>query len=438
MGNNIRRRRQMVDEKYTRPQGMYRHREIDYKKLRKLILESKLAPCYPGLEEYAYDLEECPICFLYYPSLNRSRCCMKGICTDFWIVCIHVFFVPSLELDSSAECFLQMKPPHSTRPSQCPFCKTSNYAVEYHGAKTKEEKGMEQVEEQKVIEAQIRIRQQELQDEAERMKKRQNLSSSSRTMTPTDVGHHDISNTSTSVPSMKFSIQSSDLGSRQASCSAPASTRPSQLRQNRDNNLDLDLEDVMVMEAIWLSIQEQGSQGNPSCVGSYLPRPSASGEWHSSHGTGPMRPSSSGGLACAAAALAERQHMHGNSAVHMAIDNAAACDMLQRSGSSPPGITRFVHDNPSGRWTEISPDNGREVHGQEFGECLADHQSEVAEAGTSYNIETGAMTGPLSEGVSIPPGHFVPESFEEQMMLAMAVSLAEARARMSNHGVSLL
>ncbi|XP_064935836.1 E3 ubiquitin-protein ligase GW2-like isoform X2 [Musa acuminata AAA Group] len=411
MGNNIRRRRQMVDEKYTRPQGMYRHREIDYKKLRKLILESKLAPCYPGLEEYAYDLEECPICFLFYPSLNRSRCCMKGICT---------------------ECFLQMKPPHSTRPSQCPFCKTSNYAVEYHGAKTKEEKGMEQVEEQKVIEAQIRIRQQELQDEAERMKKRQNLSSSSRTMTPTDVGHHDI------MPSMKCSIQSSDLGSRQASCSAPASTRPSQLRQNRDNNLDLDLEDVMVLEAIWLSIQEQGSQGNPSCVGSYLPRPSASGEWHSSHGTGPMRPSSSGGLACAAAALAERQHMQGNSAVHMAIDNAAACDMLQRSGSSPPGITRFVHDNPSGRWTEISPYNGREVHGQEFGECLADHQSEVAEAGTSYNVETGAMTGPLSEGVSIPPGHFVPESFEEQMMLAMAVSLAEARARMSNHGVSLL
>ncbi|THU70020.1 hypothetical protein C4D60_Mb08t20580 [Musa balbisiana] len=399
MGNNIRGRRQMVDEKYTRPQGMFRHREIDYKKLRRLILESKLAPCYPGLEEYAYDLEECPICFL---------------------------------LDSSAECFLQMKPPHSARPSQCPFCKTSNYAVEYHGAKTKEEKGMEQVEEQKVIEAQIRIRQQELQDEAERMKKRQNLSSSSRTMTPTDVGHHDI------IPSMKCSIQSSDLGSCQASCSAPAGTRPSQIRQNRDNNLDLDLEDVMVMEAIWLSIQEQGSQGNPSHVGSYLPRPSSSGEWHSSHGTAPMRSSSSGGLACAAAALAERQHMHGNSAVHMAIDNAAGCDILQRSGSSPPGISRFVHDNPSGRWTEISPDNGREVHGQEFGECLADHQSEVAEAGTSYNGETGAMTGPLSDGISIPPGHFVPESFEEQMMLAMAVSLAEARARMSNHGVSLL
>ncbi|RWW30277.1 hypothetical protein GW17_00005140 [Ensete ventricosum] len=64
MGNKIGRRRQVVDEKYTRPQGLYHHREIDEKKLRKLILESKLAPCYPGSEECALDLEECPICFL--------------------------------------------------------------------------------------------------------------------------------------------------------------------------------------------------------------------------------------------------------------------------------------------------------------------------------------------------------------------------------------
>lgn len=54
----------MVDEKYTRPQGLYNHKDVDHKKLRKLILESKLAPCYPGDEECANDLEECPICFL--------------------------------------------------------------------------------------------------------------------------------------------------------------------------------------------------------------------------------------------------------------------------------------------------------------------------------------------------------------------------------------
>lgn len=64
MGNKLGRRRQMVDEKYTRPQGLYNHKEVDHKKLRKLILESKLAPCYPGDEESVSDLEECPICFL--------------------------------------------------------------------------------------------------------------------------------------------------------------------------------------------------------------------------------------------------------------------------------------------------------------------------------------------------------------------------------------
>ncbi|XP_077227644.1 E3 ubiquitin-protein ligase DA2-like isoform X4 [Tasmannia lanceolata] len=77
-----------------------------------------------------------------------------------------------------------MKPPHSSHPTQCLFCKTSNYAVEYRGVRTKEEKGMEQAEEQIVIEAKIRMsRQQELQDEEERMLKRQQISSSSRIVT---------------------------------------------------------------------------------------------------------------------------------------------------------------------------------------------------------------------------------------------------------------
>lgn len=60
----------MVDEKYTRPQGLYQHKDVDHKKLKKLILDSKLAPCYPGDEsECGYDLEECPICFLVRVSI---------------------------------------------------------------------------------------------------------------------------------------------------------------------------------------------------------------------------------------------------------------------------------------------------------------------------------------------------------------------------------
>lgn len=55
----------MVDDKYTRPQGLYQHKDVDIKKLRKLILDSKLAPCYPGDDDCPNaELEECPICFL--------------------------------------------------------------------------------------------------------------------------------------------------------------------------------------------------------------------------------------------------------------------------------------------------------------------------------------------------------------------------------------
>jgi hypothetical protein len=68
MGNRIGgRRKSGVEERFTRPQGLYDHKDIDQKKLRKLILEAKLAPCYPGADDAAPgggDLEECPICFL--------------------------------------------------------------------------------------------------------------------------------------------------------------------------------------------------------------------------------------------------------------------------------------------------------------------------------------------------------------------------------------
>lgn len=51
-------------------------------------------------------------------------------------------------------------------------------------------------EEQKVIEAQIRMRQQELQDAEERMQKRHDLSSSSRIMNAGEVEYQDVANSS--------------------------------------------------------------------------------------------------------------------------------------------------------------------------------------------------------------------------------------------------
>ncbi|XP_075644395.1 E3 ubiquitin-protein ligase DA2 isoform X2 [Castanea sativa] len=236
MGNKLGRRRQVVDEKYTRPQGLYNHKDVDHKKLRKLILESKLAPCYPGDEDLTCDLEECPICFLYYPSLNRSRCCLKSICT---------------------ECFLQMKVPNSTRPTQCPFCKTANYAVEYRGVKSKEEKGLEQIEEQRVIEAKIRMRQQEIQDEEERVLKRQEPSFSIGNMEPVGPEYSSVAVTSSRSPVESEEIVASVDSSPSLMIRPPPPQHPLP-RTNRDDEFDLDLEEIMVMEAIWLSIQYTG------------------------------------------------------------------------------------------------------------------------------------------------------------------------------------
>ncbi|KAI4333401.1 hypothetical protein L6164_018221 [Bauhinia variegata] len=425
MGNKLGRRRQVVDEKYTRPQGLYNHKDVDHKKLRKLILDSKLAPCYPGDEECILDLEECPICFLYYPSLNRSRCCTKSICT---------------------ECFLQMKVPNSTRPTQCPFCKMANYAVEYRGVKSKEEKGLEQIEEQRVIEAKIRIRQQELQDEEERMQKRQELSSSSG-----NVAHVDVEYSSNAATSSISVVEGEEIVSSHESCATPMvlpPPPPPPPRANRDDDFDLDLEDIMVMEAIWLSIQEGSRQRNlssPDAPGPYV----TDGHYVSS-AMGPQTGSSSspsGGLACAIAALAERQQTGPESSTNNTDGNISSLNVPQ--GTSSRFYNRMDRDSvsytPTDNTTEMSPD-GSVVMTTGHAQWDMDHGQEMANVPMSYANSFAAEDGdrlpclPQSDDIegslenSTDP--IVPESFEEQMMLAMAVSLAEARAVPSGQAAS--
>ncbi|KAJ8633331.1 hypothetical protein MRB53_026667 [Persea americana] len=425
MGNKLGRRRQVVDEKYTRPQGLYQHRDMDYKKLRKLILDSKLAPCYPGDDEGATDFEECPICFLYYPSLNRSRCCMKRICT---------------------ECFLQMKPAHSTRPTQCPFCKTLNYAVEYRGVKSKEEKGMEQIEEQRVIEAKIRMQQRELQDEQERMIRKQEIASSSRLMTSDEVEYQDMPGSSVAVSPFRFPARGDEIIPFQASGALHATRYLSHSRQNRENEFDMDLEDIMVMEAIWLSIQENNTHTERVCDDSPS-GPSVVEDCHTSPAVTTGESSSpSGGLACAIAALAERQQMgEGNST--SASGNVPRYDALPQSSglSLSIGDERSAENYPSESSMEVLPDGRESVPREESGWAV-DHVSEM-EAGTSdasvdavvdgrASVEVNEGGGDILQPPMVGVGSILPESFEEQMMLAMAVSLAEARARTSSQGLA--
>ncbi|KAL1537640.1 E3 ubiquitin-protein ligase da2 [Salvia divinorum] len=399
MGNKLGgRRRQVVDEKYTRPQGLYQHRDVDHKKLRKLILDSKLAPCYPGDDGTACDLEECPICFLYYPSLNRSRCCTKGICT---------------------ECFIQMKTPNASRPTQCPFCKTSNYAVEYRGVKTKEEKSIEQLEEQRVIEARIRMRHQELQDEEKSIKLRE-ISSSSSMRAPTEVEY-----CSTQAPTSVSAIESEEIVASHESSETSVIRPPPRQRQTREDEFELDLEDIMVMEAIWLSIQENGrrqdlSYSDAAQSGEYIVEDHSSlAETVSATGSSS---SPSGGLACAIAALAERQQVNGGPLTNY------GCDI---SGYNVSGSSRY--SNEEGQESEnyfhvesgtvASPDSQLAMTG-DAGEW-ADHRSQMAEIGTSYggSDEFGdAIISPASiphedenQSSNGQPasGSIAPETFEE-------------------------
>ncbi|KAG2313581.1 hypothetical protein Bca52824_025138 [Brassica carinata] len=373
MGNKlVGRKRQVVDERYTKPQGLYVNKDVDIKKLRKLILESKLAPCYPGDDESCHDLEECPICFLYYPSLNRSRCCMKSICT---------------------ECFLQMKNPNSARPTQCPFCKTPNYAVEYRGVKSKEEKGIEQVEEQRVIEAKIRMRQKEMQDDEEKLQKRLESCSSSTSALTGEMEYG-------SASAMSYNSPTEDAET--------ASSQNTSVRQ-RGSRDDVDLEELMVMEAIWLSIQETEMQRSSGCGETAPPRQYVSEEDRSYVEPAATPSSSSGGLACALSALAERQQMVGESSNHNHNVNVSSYSMLPGNCDSYYDVEQEVDD--------IDHHHNHYHNNTEMGETGSNSYASSYMNGESFHN----FPPP-------PPMVIVPESFEEQMMMAMAVSLAEVHA----------
>lgn len=140
----------------------------------------------------------------------------------------------------------------------------------------------------------------------------------------------------------------------------------------------------------------------------------------------------SGGLACAIAALAEHQHMGGESSdygSHMATYNMPGCSSFanqeQESENYFPAESAIV----------ASPDS-QLVLPRDSGEWV-DHRSELTEVGTSYS-GSAAVPQQYEGECSFQPvtGTIVPDSFEEQMMLAMAVSLAEARARTSAPGVA--
>ncbi|RDX69260.1 hypothetical protein CR513_51648 [Mucuna pruriens] len=377
-----------------------------------------------------------------------------------------------------------MKVPNSTRPTQCPFCKMANYAVEYRGVKSKEEKGLEQIEEQRVIEAKIRMRQQELQDEEERMHKRLEMSSSNVNVTVADVEYSSNAVSASSISVVDHDEIVSSQDSRATSVraqmgyaisyptpsvvlvqvgyvhSGPTSNKEKshKKRENccivgaKDDEFDVDLEDIMVMEAIWLSIQENGRQRNLSFADATSGHYVADGRYVSSvmgPPTGPPTGSSSspsGGLACAIAALAERQQMAGESSMSFTNENMSSFNTLQGSRRFYNRLGRdMVNYPPSENVNEEPPDDAVAMT-RSHGQWDTNHGTQLTETATSYTNSVAAEDcgelSPLPQADDIDGSlqnatePIVPESFEEQMMLAMAVSLAEARAMSTGHSAS--
>ncbi|CAN1845248.1 E3 ubiquitin-protein ligase DA2 [Linum perenne] len=318
---------------------------------------------------------------------------------------------------------------------RCPFCKTSNYAVEYRGVKTKEEKGLEQIEEQRVIEAKLRMRKQELQDDEDRMQRRLESSSSSSNIAPEEVDCG-----SSAVSPYAVAVETEEIVSSRPSTRDPVLPIPS-----RDGEFDLDLEDIMVMEAIWLSIQENGRPRNSSYDVSsehYAP------ECYSSAPAVPpvvgSSSSPSGGLACAIAALAERQQLGGEPSSSTNGNVSSVANLLPGCNSFYNTVNQQASSyTPAESSSNVSPDC-EIVASKANAEWTSSRGSDAAEAGTSYSSSDTAEESELPMVLPPPPppslpdemggnfqnvsGSIVPESFEEQMMMAMAVSLAEARA----------
>ncbi|KAJ0684304.1 putative protein Sip5/DA2 [Helianthus annuus] len=189
------------------------------------------------------------------------------------------------------------------------------------------------------------------------------------------------------------------------------------LRECRDDEFDLDPENIMLMEAIWLSFQEDNKHrhdnpnyGDAAQLAKYATevRLLASMAPQAEYSASSSSPS--GGLACAIAALAERQQTGGESSTNY-------------NNYSGNLSTYNAHPNHS-QTGLLSLDNHLQINHEnsEFG-----YDGSLRRVDDNDDVSRGQYDEVENGGNIV-----VPESFEEQMMLAMAVSLAEARARSSS------
>lgn len=105
------------------------------------LLRKALAPAHPGLDECPEGkekvMEECPICMLFFPSVNFSRCCNKAICTQCFV-----------RVGQSSSASTAGAPPSCC----CPYCQRDGFRVEFKGKRSPKVVAAERAEEQRALE----------------------------------------------------------------------------------------------------------------------------------------------------------------------------------------------------------------------------------------------------------------------------------------------
>jgi len=260
MGNSLKNRRRIKE--YAEPRGLYPECSWDRRYIRKEILSGKLAPCFPGEEGNpdngindrvkekiaCGDLEECPICLLYYPGgLNRMTCCKQSMCT---------------------ECYLQVKnPPHITPsdPSRCPFCKSEKFNHIYSGPLTNEQKKALQIEQQKVAELERKREEERQATSAKEDIKANNVTENKKTIINTRASSFSNSSSILSASSDNDNTSSNNNIHTHANETERITIQNNNNNINQMNESDLtDLEQAMLEEALRISLLESKMNNNNS------------------------------------------------------------------------------------------------------------------------------------------------------------------------------
>jgi len=173
--------------------------------------------------------------FLFYPGgLNRALCCKKGVCT---------------------ECFLQIKRPTSS--VSCPFCNRLDFQAIFTGPLSSEERERESNEQQKVIELKIKMRQEEIERDGQRERDRSkanSFSSSSPSVTPGSSPLPVATPSFLSADSPQDNPLSSQRKENKTPVGSPIPPSPLLSHPVTNMNQELDLDELMLMEAIRLSL----------------------------------------------------------------------------------------------------------------------------------------------------------------------------------------